>query len=399
MHGYSIEITKTHYDAIPPHYIRRQTLVGRERFTTPQLQQLEYAIEQARTDIIAVEQEIFESVKREVAHYITPLRKMAHACAHIDALLGFALIAQDYGYVRPRLTRKRDIIIVQGRHPVVERLMNHQFIPNDTQLIDEQSLWIITGPNMGGKSTYLRQVALIALMAQAGSYVPAQTAHLPILDRIFTRIGSGDNLVGGKSTFMVEMEETAAICMQATEKSLVILDEVGRGTSTFDGLAIAQAVVEYLFKTVKARCLFATHYHELALLEQQLPGIVSCYAASRKTEQGIIFLYRMVRGIADGSFGIDVARLAHLPPTVIYRAEKILTTLTHTKESQQSLFPVLPLSTTETETAHLKETIAALELQVKQHQALVQKLKAIEYDALSPKQAFDLLWSIRQDHF
>lgn len=392
IHGYAIEITKTHYDAVPPHYIRRQTLVGRERFTTPELQQLEQNIAQARSDILVVEQEIFATVKRTVAGYVSPLRKVAYMVAYTDALLAFATIAADYKYVRPQLSTSRDIIIKQGRHPVVERVLGTRFIPNDTQLTDEQSLWIITGPNMGGKSTYLRQVSLIAIMAQCGSFVPAAYAQLPILDRIFTRIGAGDNVVGGKSTFMVEMEETAAICTQATARSLVILDEVGRGTSTFDGLALAQAVVEHIYTVIGARSLFATHYHELTALEKQFPGIVSYYAANTKTTDGIVFLYKMVRGVADGSFGIEVAKRASLPSTVILRAEQIVQSLAHEQH------PLLPAQKGYGQIATLHQRIAHLEGQLGKQKTIIETFRLLDYDNLTPKQALDIIWSLKEQH-
>ena len=242
--GYYIEITKANQNAVPRHYVRLQTLAGRERYMIPALQQLQQEIMHAKAEIQSVEKTVFDGIKREIVLLISPLRKMAHALAHIDALTSFALISYDHNYVRPTFNEARDITILQGRHPIVERVLSHQFIANDTLLTDEQSTWIITGPNMGGKSTYLRQVACMSIMAQIGCFVPAQVACLPLVDRIFTRIGAGDQLALGKSTFLVEMEETATICHQATAHSLVILDEVGRGTSTFDGLAIAQAVVD-----------------------------------------------------------------------------------------------------------------------------------------------------------
>lgn len=245
----------------------------------------------------------------------------------MDALLSLATVARIHGYVRPSFNTQRELIIIDGRHPVIELDMTTPFISNDSCITNAQSMLIITGPNMGGKSTYLRQVALITIMAHIGSYVPAKSASIYIVDRIFTRIGSGDNLAEGKSTFLVEMEETATICTQATDKSLVILDEVGRGTSTFDGLAIAQAVLEHIQTQIGARCLFATHYHELTALEKTDTGIASYYAASKKTDKGIVFLYKIIRGIADGSFGIEVGKLAQLPPSIISRAQQILTDL------------------------------------------------------------------------
>jgi DNA mismatch repair protein MutS len=383
VHGYYVEITQSNLDAVPAHYKRRQTLVNRERFTFPALQELEHQIMTAHHEIKYVETEIFEQVKQQVTPFISQLRKTMHALAQIDVLLSFAICAYERGYTKPRLTDKaQDIIIKDGKHPVIEQKLGFSFIPNDTQLDDNNSLWIITGPNMGGKSTYLRQVAQLCLMAQCGSFIPAKSASLPLLDRIFTRIGASDNVAEGKSTFLVEMEETADICRFATEKSLVILDEVGRGTSTFDGVALAQAVVEYLFKYVKARCLFATHYHELTHLEKVFQGIVTYHVASKKTEDGIVFLHKMVRGVAQGSFGLEVAKLAHLPELVIQRAYAI-----EQKLSQQKVVV--------SEVQHDLQ-LQQLKDQVVQLQQKFERLKAVDFDALSPKKAFDILWEFKQ---
>jgi DNA mismatch repair protein MutS len=386
-HGYFIEITKTHLHAVPSHYVRKQSLVGKERFITDELHTLQYDIERAREQIAALEKELFEHVKRVVAQRISALRKCAYALAHLDALVGFARVAYDNGYIRPLVQKgkQQNIMIEQGRHPVVEQSVGSRFIANDTALTDNQSLWIITGPNMGGKSTYLRQVALMTIMAQCGSFIPAQAARLPILDRIFTRIGAGDNVAEGKSTFLVEMEETATICKEATRNSLVILDEVGRGTSTFDGLAIAQAVVEYMYTRIGARCLFATHYHELTALAEQFPGIVNYHAASKKTAGGIVLLHKIIQGVADGSFGIEVARLAELPPVVIERAITIVSELS---EGQK---PVLPAAQ-----APLREEQKVQPALKDEHEELFKILCEINYEELSPKKAFDLLWRVKE---
>lgn len=408
VHGYYIEVTKANIQLVPDYYIRQQTLVGRERFTTPELQQLQHNVLRAKSEIEQVEKNVFDRIKREVAEHVTTLRKLTHAMSYLDALLGFARIAYNNGYTRPIFNNNRNIVIVDARHPVVERTLQHSFIPNDVSLIDDESLWIITGPNMGGKSTYLRSIALICIMAQCGSFVPAKNADLALLDRIFTRIGAGDNVAEGKSTFLVEMEETASICTQATKQSLVILDEVGRGTSTFDGLALAQAVVEYIYSTIQARCLFATHYHELTLLKNHFPGIQSYYASSKKRESGILFLYRIVKGVADGSFGIEVAKLAALPEAVVQRAEEILTTL---KDSEVSTKNAL-LSNLDKEvllengTLELDDLIAqnrALQLALEKLQKKIEMqdeklatLETLDWDDLSPRKAFDLLWKIRE---
>lgn len=402
IYGYYIEITKANLDAVPADYIRRQSLVGKERFTTPELQTLAHDILHAQADSAQVEKTIFESIKREVHTYVASLRKCAYALAGLDALLGFARVASAHGYVCPQITQERDIVITAGRHPVVEVVGGGRFIPNDTVLTDEQSLWVITGPNMGGKSTYLRQVALMCVMAQCGSFVPARKAQVPLLDRIFTRIGSGDNLAQGKSTFLVEMEETATICTYATAHSLVILDEVGRGTSTFDGLAIAQAVIEYIHARIGCRCLFATHYHALALLKDHVPGIESYYAASTKTPQGILFLYKIMRGVADGSFGLEVAKLAKLPDAAVARAQEILQTLMLAEHHQNEAVVTsvgqsrcVPAAVADDDRQLLLATIESLKNQLRSHEACLEHLKHINYDDLSPKKAFDILWALK----
>ncbi len=404
VHGYYIEVTKTNLAFVPDHYVRQQTLVGRERYVTAQLQQLQSEIIRARTEITNVEQQIFERVKQRVMNHITPLRKLSHGLAHLDALFGFTRLAYNNGYVRPVFNQKRIIAITAGRHPVVEQSVQNSFIPNDTLLDNAHSLWVITGPNMGGKSTYLRQVALITVMAQCGSFVPADKADLALLDRIFTRIGAGDNVAEGKSTFLVEMEETAAICTQATKNSLVILDEVGRGTSTFDGLAIAQSVVEYIHQTVGARCLFATHYHELTELQQHHKGIVSYYAASKRTEQGIIFLYKMIRGVADGSFGVEVAKLAELPGGVILRAQELLKELqehgaghqvARISESRIDDAIITEYERSLSDNKELRQQVQALHKQLQEAQLVVGRLQEVDYEHLSPRAAFDLVWQLK----
>ncbi len=399
VHGYYIEVTKPNLHLVPDYYVRQQTLVNRERFTTAELQQLQIEINEAQQKIGAVEKEIFERIKKEVELQITPLRKLAHACAHLDALFGLAQTARDYSWIKPTFNDHRTIAINAGRHPVVESLCTNPFIPNDTLLDDNASLWIITGPNMGGKSTYLRQVALNCILAQIGSFVSADKADLAILDRIFTRIGSGDHLIEGKSTFLVEMEETATICTQATNRSLVILDEVGRGTSTFDGLAIAQSVIEYIYKTIGARCLFATHYHELTQLDGQFPGIASYHAASKKTAHGITFLYKINKGVADGSFGVQVAKLAELPHEVVTRAQEILNLLSvHEQQLAQQIGDTRP---DQDELMKLRRAYNALKAEYDQLSnekdfVPAQVLSDIDFDNLSPKKAFDILWQLKE---
>ncbi len=322
--GYTIEVTKPNLALIPAHYIRVQTLVGKERFTTVELKQLEAKLNSARTDAVSLEQHIFNQIKEEIGTHLNALIKMSNALATIDALFGFWKAAYEYSYIRPQSNDQNCLSVKQGRHPVIEQKRAQKFIANDLLLDAHHSVLIITGPNMGGKSTYLRQAALMCIMNQAGSFVPAESASLAVRDRIFTRIGASDNVAEGKSTFLVEMEEAATICRYATPHSLVILDEVGRGTSTFDGLALAQAVLEYCRYQLKAPTLFATHYHELTALATVDAAIRCLYAESVQAEDKFLLTYRIKEGIAEGSFGIEVAKMAGLPTWVIQRAQELL---------------------------------------------------------------------------
>ena len=405
--GYYIEVTKPNVHLVPEEYSRHQTLVGKERFTTQELKALQSDILQAKHDVESVEKEVFERIKNETYSYLSQLRALSQALSHLDGLIGLAKTSYENNYVRPSFNDGRDIIITDGRHSIVEKNLQESFITNSSNLTDQESLWIITGPNMGGKSTYLRQVALICLMAQCGVFVPAKNANVPLLDRIFTRIGASDLLAEGKSTFLVEMEEAATICLQATQKSLVILDEVGRGTSTFDGLAIAQAVVEYIYTNIGARCLFATHYHELTHLQDLFSGISSYYTSSKQAEQGIVFLHKIVKGVADGSFGIEVAKLAHLPEPLIERAYDVLEQLRqghNYPHSQSAGFAqqtfLIPSETQNSsmvvENRKMRQMIGDIKDKLKEKNKIFDKLSAIDFDNLSPRQAFDILWKIKE---
>ncbi len=326
--GYYIEISNANLHLAPADFERKQTLVNAERYTTPELKEYERKVLEADGRIAEIERRLFSELRLWVGQQAGRLRKTAAAIAHLDVLVNFARLAASRHYTRPAFADETQIMIVAGRHPVIEQLLQQKgerFVPNDLFLDDTtQQILLITGPNMGGKSTYLRQAALIILMAQMGSFVPADQARLPITDRIFTRIGAADNLARGRSTFLVEMTEVAAILNTATPASLVLLDEVGRGTATFDGLSIAWAVVEHLSGETKARTLFATHYHELTELAELLPGIKNVHVSARETSTGIVFLKRVETGSADKSYGIEVARMAGLPPAVITRAREIL---------------------------------------------------------------------------
>jgi DNA mismatch repair protein MutS len=395
--GYYIEVTNPNLSRVPVDYIQQNKLVNRVRFVTQELKDLERDILKAQNEIEVVESTVYERVKRETLGYLSDLRQLAQSVAYLDGLLGFSRLAYDNAYVVPEFNEKRAIEIEKGRHPVIEQKIDN-FEPNDTKLTDTESLWVLTGPNMGGKSTYLRQVALISIMAQCGSLVPASVANLPILDRIFTRIGSGDNLAEGKSTFLVEMEETASICSQATKNSLIILDEVGRGTSTFDGMALAQAIIEYIVKEIGARALFATHYHELTKLKDHFKNIKNYHVDCRRAGQGLLFLHKVEPGESKGSFGLDVAKLAQLPPAVVNRAAVILKALEEGEAKTETVLFEDNSSdrASDAQVGRLKQQLAYLKAETEQSRKLNRAIKDISFDDLSPKKAFDLLWELKE---
>jgi DNA mismatch repair protein MutS len=324
--GYYIEVTKSNYNLVPSDYIRKQTLTNAERFITEELKSIENTILSASDRSLALEVEIFSNLRSEVYKHLDECQKTSSAIAMLDMLCSFAEVALKNNYCRPNITTGGTINIVDGRHPVVELMIdNDVFVPNDTYLnTSDCRMAIVTGPNMAGKSTFMRQTALITLMAQIGSFVPCKSADISIVDRIFTRVGASDDLSAGQSTFMVEMSEVADILKYATKDSLVILDEVGRGTSTFDGISIAQSVLEYITTQVGCKTLFATHYHELIALEEQLQGVKNFSVAVQKQGDTIKFLRKIIRGGADDSYGIEVGKLAGLPQVVIDRAKVIL---------------------------------------------------------------------------
>lgn len=387
IHGYYIETTKLGALQVPTHYKPLQSLVGKERFTIPALELLQHNIERAKIHVSQREKELFEEIKKVVFSHQRLLRRLVWGMSHLDACSGLASSAQMFRFVKPVITHDRVITIEQGWHPVVAQASVNRFIPNDIMLNDNQSVLIITGPNMGGKSTYLRQVALILVLAHIGSFVPAKRAIIMLLDRLFSRIGAGDNLAQGKSTFLVEMEETALICNQATERSFVILDEVGRGTSTHDGMAIAQAVIEYLVTQKKPLTLFATHYHELTELSNLYPSIASYYTASTYVNESIIFLYQVVPGVAQGSFGLLVAQLAQLPPKIIARAAFLLQQSPASipfNDSKPDLFLVPPLSSIDHEKIAYKARLDQIE----------QLLGTVTGHSTTPRQALQLVWQL-----
>ena len=351
--GYFIEITKSNLANVPAHYTRKQTTVGGERFITPELKEMEAKILGADERARNLEYSLFQKLREETLTELGPLQKTAGAIATLDTICSLAETARLFHYCRPELNQSCRLTICDGRHPVLDQnLVEEKFVPNDTELDGEKlRLAIITGPNMAGKSTYIRQVALIVLMAQIGSFVPATSAEIGLVDRIFTRVGANDDLSRGQSTFMVEMNETANIVNNATERSLIILDEIGRGTSTFDGLSIAWSVAEFLHDKIKARTLFATHYHELTKLAVERKGVVNFNVAVREWNEQIIFLRKIVPGGADKSYGIQVARLAGLPKEILDRAKDILSHLenpngavAHNKSKRKRSVQALPQS-------------------------------------------------------
>src|SRR5216683_1888493 len=324
--GYFIEVTKSNLASVPAHYTRKQTTVGGERFITPELKEMEGKILGADERSRNLEYELFQKLREETLRELGPIQQTADAIATLDTICALAETARLFNYCRPTLNESLRLVIKDGRHPVLDQnLVEEKFVPNDTTLDGENMrLAIVTGPNMAGKSTYIRQVALIVLMAQIGSFVPAASAEIGLVDRIFTRVGANDDLARGQSTFMVEMNETSNIVNNATEHSLVILDEIGRGTSTFDGLSIAWSVAEFLHDKIKARTLFATHYHELTKLAEERSGVCNFNVAVREWNEQIIFLRKIVPGGADKSYGIQVARLAGIPKEILDRAKEIL---------------------------------------------------------------------------
>ena len=397
--GYYIEVSKSNLHAVPADYQRKQTIAGGERFTTPALKEYEEQVLGADERILSRELEIFESLRLRVAGESTRIQESARALSALDVLAALAETAAVSNYTKPHIHDGDEYLVTDGRHPVVERFAAGAFVPNDIDLNGStRQLVILTGPNMGGKSTYLRQAALIPLLAQIGSFVPAKHAKVPIVDRIFARVGASDNIARGQSTFMVEMQETANILHTASSRSLVVLDEIGRGTSTFDGLSIAWAVAEHLATNAKARpkTLFATHYHELTDLADALPGVINAHVAAREWKDDIVFLRKIVSGRSDRSYGIQVARLAGLPAPVVARAKEILTGLERDELSRGGR-PTLSGAAGDPRTSQLGLFAAppADQLQV-EHEAAIQRLKAIDVDDVTPRQALELLAELKR---
>ncbi|MBI1807356.1 MAG: DNA mismatch repair protein MutS, partial [Ignavibacteria bacterium] len=393
--GYYIEITNTHKEKVPDRFIRKQTLANAERFITPELKEYEDKILHAEEKILALETQLFNDLRITIAQHAEPIQRNAQLIAMLDCFVSLADIAVEYNYVRPDIDESTRIEILEGRHPVIERLLppGEPYTPNDASLDnDNNQVLIITGPNMSGKSSYLRQVGLIVLLAQIGSFVPARKAHVGIADRIYTRVGASDNIASGESTFLVEMHEAANIVNTATPKSLILLDEVGRGTSTFDGISIAWALTEYIHNRLGAKTLFATHYHELNELADLFPRIKNLKVEVREYGDKVIFLHKVTPGFADHSYGIQVAQMAGLPEEVTERAKKIL----HNLEGSE----LTVHGQVQSQEHRAKGRIAPAEVQMTlfemKDDALRAELKNLDLEKMTPLEALQKLAEMKK---
>jgi DNA mismatch repair protein MutS len=387
--GYYIEIGHSSADKAPADYVRKQTIKNAERYITEELKEYETKALTAVEKALELELELFEQLRRQTAQYISRLQKLADTCAKCDCLAAMAYLAKRRNYVRPKMTAASELCIYEGKHPVLAETLGRQFVPNDIELGgDYGDCLIITGPNMSGKSTYIRQTALLVLMAQAGSFIPVKSAIIGLVDRIFTRVGAADELVRGQSTFMVEMTETANIINNATGKSLVILDEVGRGTSTYDGLSLAWAIMEHIAGKINCRTLFATHYHELTELAELFANVRNCNVAVREWMDEVVFLHKILPGGTDKSYGIHVAKLAGLPKSILDRSKEILKELENAfaKEAAGEHFA-----------KHKTKTADSDLLFVQKHKSVLDKLTATDVDNLTPIEAINLLNQIKKE--
>ena len=409
--GYYIEVTKTNLQLVPTdRYIRKQTLANAERYITEELKVMEEKILGAEEKLISLEYDTFVDIREKVEAEIERMQKSALVLSTLDVLASLATVALENNYVKPTVTDEYKIDIVDGRHPVIEKLLsNGQFVSNNTILDESQSFMLITGPNMGGKSTYMRQIALISVMAQMGSFIPATSGEIGICDKIFTRIGASDDLASGKSTFMVEMWEVANILNNVTEKSLVLLDEVGRGTSTYDGLSIAWAVIEHLTKNKNAKCktLFATHYHELTQLEQSLDGFKNYYVGVKKIDDELIFMHKILEGKEDQSYGIEVAKLAGLPKSVVDRSREILESIEGNKsvntkeievavtEDENEISEVPKIQETKEESySNGINSITQISFESLEKDNLIKTLKELDIISMTPMDSMNMLYKL-----
>ncbi|MHC4265875.1 MAG: DNA mismatch repair protein MutS [Planctomycetota bacterium] len=387
--GYYIEITHAHSDKIPADYVRKQTIKNAERYITEELKEYENKVLGAQDKAIELEQKLFEQLRIQTAGYVSRLQGLANILATCDCLASLAYVAKRRHYIRPQFTEGPELIIDEGKHPVLAEVLGAEFVPNDIDLGGKNGdVMIITGPNMSGKSTYIRQAALLVLMAQMGSFIPAKNATIGLTDRIFTRVGASDELVRGQSTFMVEMTETANIINNATERSLVILDEVGRGTSTYDGLSLAWAITEHIATQVKCRTLFATHYHELTELAELFGNVKNCNVAVREWMDEVVFLHKIVPGGTDKSYGIHVAKLAGVPKSILERSLEILEELESTFQKEAAGEHLAKHKTKEPD----KDLLF-----VQKHKSVLERLKSIDVNNLTPIEAINLLNQVRDE--
>ena len=387
--GYYIEINHTSAGKVPADYVRKQTIKNAERYITEELKEYETQALDAEEKALELEQELFDQLRRQAAQYVSRLQALAETLGQFDCLAALAYLAKRRNYIRPKMTDGTELTIHEGKHPVLAETLGADFVPNDIRLGDgEGDILVITGPNMSGKSTYIRQVALLVLMAQTGSFIPARDAQIGLVDRIFTRVGASDELVRGQSTFMVEMTETANIINNATGKSLVILDEVGRGTSTYDGLSLAWAITEHIANKLKCRTFFATHYHELTELAELFANVKNCNVAVREWMDEVVFLHKILPGGTDKSYGIHVAKLAGLPNTILDRSKEILDELESTFQKEAAGEHLARHKTKESD----KDTLF-----VQKHKSILDKLGAIDIDNLTPLEAINLLNQIKDE--
>ena len=393
VHGYYIEISKGQSENAPAEYIRRQTLKNAERYITPELKEFEDKALSAKSKALALEKALYEELIERINHDLQALQTAANAVAELDVLANLALYANNHNYCRPDLTSAPGFAIELGRHPVVERVLEDSFIANDLNMDDQRRMLVITGPNMGGKSTYMRQNALIVLLAHIGSFVPAKAARIGIVDRIFTRIGSSDDLAGGRSTFMVEMTETANILHNATDRSLVLMDEVGRGTSTFDGLSLALASAQWLAEKIRAFTLFATHYFELTVLPQSLPDVANVHLSAAEHNESIVFLHNVEEGAASQSYGIQVAKLAGVPDAVLNHARSELALL---ESGNHQLVTPSEASKSEPEGTQCPPPQSDLFPVSSGSHQILERLREVDADALRPRDALELIYQLKE---
>jgi DNA mismatch repair protein MutS len=387
--GYYIEVNHSSADKVPADYIRKQTIKNAERYITDKLKEYETQALSAEEKAIELEQQLFDQLRHQCAQYISRLQALAGTIAQCDCITAMAYLAKRRNYIRPKITKENILTIHEGKHPVLSETLGPEFVPNDAELGDGTGeIILITGPNMSGKSTYIRQVALLVLMAQAGSFIPAKDAEIGLVDRIFTRVGASDELVRGQSTFMVEMTETANIINNATDRSLVILDEVGRGTSTYDGLSLAWAITEHIANKIKCRTLFATHYHELTELADLFANIKNCNVAVREWMDEVVFLHKIIPGGTDKSYGIHVAKLAGVPKSILERSKEILEELESTFQRE---------ATGEHLSRHKTKEPDKELLFVEKHKGVLEKLSSVDINNLTPIEAINLLNQIKEE--